>query len=332
MHPSSPRRRRGGLALAALVLLVLPGAVGAQDKFAAEFLKIGVGARPLAMGGAFVSVADDATAPYWNPAGLVQMTQREVMLMHASQFGGAVRHNFLDVVFPLGGDKPSAVALSVIYLSVDDIKVTTDALIGTDPDGNPILDETRIRSESAYDLGVLLSYGKAFSPKVSWGVNLKLIRQSLVDAGASFGVGADLAFLWRPTDRITAGARLADVTTTQIYWDSGNREVVGRSLTLGGSTLIPVEFLQGSLRPALDVVLAFEEIESAQFGSGSISGDVLLGGEYWFRQVVALRAGSDAGDFTAGAGVRYKGFSVDYAYLGHEELDATHRVSAAYRF
>ena len=328
----NPPRRLAGLAVAALALSLLPGAVRAQDKFAAEFLKIGVGARPLAMGGAFVSVADDGTAPYWNPAGLVQLTQREVVAMHASQFGGAVSHNFLDVVFPLGGEKPSAVALSVIYLSVDDIRVTTDALVGTDPDGNPILDESRIRSESAYDLGLLLSYGRAFSPTLSWGVNLKLIRQSLVDAGASFGVGADLAFLWRPSDRVTAGARFADITTTQIYWDSGNREVVGRSLTLGGSTLIPVEFLQGSLRPAVDVVLAFEEIESAQFGSGSISGDVLLGGEYWFRDVFALRAGADAGDFTAGAGVRYKGFGFDYAYLAHEELEATHRVSAGYRF
>ena len=47
---------------------------------------------------------------------------------------------------------------------------------------------------------------------------------------------------------------------------------------------------------------------------------------------MAIRAGSDAGNFTAGAGVRYKQFGADYAYLAHDELDSTHRVSALFRF
>ena len=43
-----------------------------------EFLSYGAGARSLAMGGAFVSIADDATATYWNPAGMSQITRKEI--------------------------------------------------------------------------------------------------------------------------------------------------------------------------------------------------------------------------------------------------------------
>jgi hypothetical protein len=47
---------------------------------------------------------------------------------------------------------------------------------------------------------------------------------------------------------------------------------------------------------------------------------------------LALRAGFEAQNFTAGAGLRYRRFGLDYAYLDHRDLDASHRVSGSYRF
>ena len=55
-----------------LVFASGPGTVGG------DFLKIGVGERAVGMGGAFSSIADNATAIYWNPAGLSQLTKREL--------------------------------------------------------------------------------------------------------------------------------------------------------------------------------------------------------------------------------------------------------------
>ena len=98
-HPRVMRFHRvSNLSLGLVSVLLLAGSspAGAVDKFAAEFLKIGIGARALGMGGAFVSVADDASAAYWNPAGLVQLEEREAMLMGASQFGGVVDHDAED--------------------------------------------------------------------------------------------------------------------------------------------------------------------------------------------------------------------------------------------
>ena len=52
--------------------------------YAGDFLTLGVGARPLSMGGSFAAIADDSTATYWNPAGLGQLTHPELTFMQAS--------------------------------------------------------------------------------------------------------------------------------------------------------------------------------------------------------------------------------------------------------
>ncbi len=333
LFPGSGRRAAIASAAAVAVLLASAAPASAVDKYAAEFLKIGVGARALGMGGSFVSMADDASAAYWNPAGLVHLESREALGMHASQFGGVEAHDVLGVVSPIeAGGRRVAIGVTVIRLAVDDIKVTKDAKIGEDENGNPIIDPNRIQTRSAYDLAMLLSYARGMGDHWAMGVNLKLVRQSLVGEGASFGVGTDLGILYQANPNLAFGARLADITTTRLYWDTGRRETVSPTVTLGAHTTRQIEALQGSLSLGLDAAFAFEGQTGDQFDSGNLSGNLLPGAEYWFRRTVALRLGSDGGDFTAGAGVRYKQIGADYAYLSHPELDATHRVSALIRF
>ena len=321
------------LALLATVALVFASSPAfAIDKFAAEFLKIGVGARALGMGGAFVSLADDASGAYWNPAGLVQLEHREAMLMGASQFGGVVDHEVGSFVAPLKtASSRAALGITFIRVGVDDINVTKDAKVGEDQNGNPIIDPNRVEQKSAYDLALFLTYARGWGDRWSGGLNVKLVRQSLVDEGASFGVGADLGFHFQASPTLALGLRLADITTTQLFWDTGRRETVGPSVTIGAHTSHDIAALQGKLTVGFDSRFSFEGLDE-QFETGNVSGIVLPGAEYWFRNLVAIRAGSDAGNFTAGAGVRYKQFGADYAYLAHDELDSTHRVSALFRF
>lgn len=324
---------RAGMLCVGMMLATVSGigSASAGDKFAAEFLKIGVGARALGMGGAFVAIADDASAAYWNPAGLSLLTQREGLLMHASQFGNVVAQNTGTFVLPLDGARRSSIGISVLHLSVDDIRVTKDAKIGVDENGHPILDPSRIYLDSAYDLGLFLTYGKEINPAWRWGVNIKLVRQSLVNSGSSFGIGADLGLMYQPDERLRLGARLADATTTAIFWDSGLKETVSPTLILGVAATQPLDALSGALTVAVDVGLGFESQDGDQFRSGAVSGNVQAGAEYWYKETVALRLGADAGNFTAGAGVRWEQFGVDYAFMDHD-LDGTHRVSALVRF
>jgi hypothetical protein len=333
-RPRAPRPiLTAGLAvLGGLALCLTASSALAIDKFAAEFLKIGVGARALGMGGAFVSVADDASAAYWNPAGLVQLEQREAMLMGASQFGGVVDHEVGTFVAPLKtASSRAALGITLIRVGVDDINVTKDAKVGEDQNGNPIIDPNRVEQKSAYDLALLLTYAHGWGDRWSGGFNLKLVRQSLVGEGASFGVGADLGFHFQASPTLAMGLRLADITTTQLFWDTGRKETVGPSVTIGAHTSHNIDALQGKLIVGFDSRFSFEGLDE-QFETGNLSGIVLPGAEFWFRNLVAIRAGSDAGNFTAGAGVRYKQVGADYAYLGHDELDSTHRVSALFRF
>ena len=93
--------RKWGVMTAAL----LPCIAGAQTsvaKYAGEFIALGVGGRALAMGGAFVAVANDVTAGYWNPAGLARITYPQFILMHDEQFGSLVNHDYGAVAVPFG--------------------------------------------------------------------------------------------------------------------------------------------------------------------------------------------------------------------------------------
>lgn len=320
--------------LPALVLGSLADPALAVDKYAAEFLKVGVGARALGMGGSFVSVSNDASATYWNPAGLVQIGATEALLSHASQFGGVVDHSSGIVSLPIGPkeSRNSAVGITFIRLGVDDINYTKNAQTGTDPNGNPIIDPNLIETRSAYDLALLLTYASGIGDRWSWGVNAKLIRQSLVGEGASFGIGADLGFLFHASPRWAMGVRLADITTTQITWDTGRHEVVAPSFQVGASTTQDLHALRGTVTVGVDAAFSFEDLPGEQISSSGLSGNFLPGMEYWFQKTVALRVGAEGDNFTAGAGVRYKQVGADYAYLTHQELDSTHRVSLLLRF
>src|SRR6266850_6391202 len=77
----------GTLAFMGALLLPTPALA---TRYAGEFLRIGVGARALGMGSAFVGLADDGTSAYWNPAGLATLRSREATAMHAEQFGSIV--------------------------------------------------------------------------------------------------------------------------------------------------------------------------------------------------------------------------------------------------
>ena len=132
------RKEKVELVLALFVFLILyfPGKASANriGGDAYPFLKIGVGARALGMGGAFVAVADDGTAAYWNPAGLGSLGKREVSFMHTSVSGNKFTdagdfesgHNLLSFVYPNPvGWKIGTVGLTWINLGVDKIPETS---------------------------------------------------------------------------------------------------------------------------------------------------------------------------------------------------------------
>lgn len=333
-----------GLALA----IALPAS--AQDKYAGEFLKIGVGARALGMGGAFVSVADDASAIYWNPAGLTFLQRGQVLGMHAEQFGGEVGHDFLSVAYPLRGEGNAGAGIVGVgwdRVAVDDIEVTTDGLLdygqdGVDGTNDPgegngeydfgeQFDPSKFEMRSNVNQAFFFTYAREIGSNLAIGGTVKLLRLDLVGTNAT-GVGAELGVMYQASRELTIGLLAQDLTTTRISWDTGHRETVSPSFVIGSYYARSVGDL-GVIAGAVDVAMTTDGRDGAsQFATGAFGGDVRGGIEYWYRRAVALRAGVDAGNLTAGTGIRYRQFGVDYAFLSHTDLDNTHRVSAQLSF
>jgi hypothetical protein len=307
-------------------------------KYAGEFMAIGVGSRPLGMGGAFVGVADDVTAGYYNPAGLANLNYPQISLMHSEQFGDLVNYDYGAVAIPFGADM--SFGLSIMRLGVDGIPDTRNALIDGQTgeiinDINNIyarLDYSRITEFSNQDWAFYLTFAKRQSENFYWGANIKIIRRDIAEFGAT-GIGFDVGAFYMPIENLTVGANFQDVTTTLIAWDTGRNELVSPTLKLGSAYKI-IGFLGGYIMPVLDFDIRFENRRFAsQFNLGPVSFDVRAGLEVDISDLVYIRGGySDVKQFTVGAGVKLPKLNIDYSFarFSASEIDRlpdSHRIS-----
>lgn len=302
-------------------------------KYAGAFLEAGfgggIGARASGMGNAFVSIANDGSAGYWNPAGMVLIEKREATAMHVERFGDLVNYDALGYVQVVNGGtkKRSAFGFSLIRSGVDDVPFTSI---------DPNTGEHRVdRYESWSEWALFFSYARLMRDDVSLGGSVKVIRKSIADDSA-IGFGLDFGALLRPWRALSVGVQAQDITSTILIWN-GETETISPTVKLGASYPFEIPMLRGTLVAAADVDTRFEGRQfAAQRWAGSISGDFHFGGEFWYKKLLAVRAGSDEGAFTAGAGFRFplseRALGVDYAFLEHEDLDASHRVSALFKF
>jgi hypothetical protein len=300
-------------------------------KYAGEFIAIGVGGRALGMGGAFVAIANDVTAGYWNPAGLSLMNYPEITLMHDERFGSLVNYDYGAVALPVG--PKSSIGFSLIRLGIDGIPDTRNALI--DYNGNGVfdnsdrLDYNKISTFNAADWAFYFSYAKRHSEALSYGANIKLIRRDLGENSAT-GIGFDLGARLRFMENFALGMNLQDITTTLIAWDTGTKELISPTAKIGGAYFI--DLFGGRVAPALDFDIRFENRRYASTAHlGAISADLHAGLEYDFRNLVAVRVGyNDVKQFSLGAGVHLPKLDVDYSFAkfdGEGDLGNTHRIS-----
>lgn len=325
--------------LAAFFIITSAHAGGFRTaKYGGEFLTLGAGGRALGMGGAYAALANDVSAGYWNPAGLAHLDYPQIMLMHSQQFGGVVKYDYGSFAMPLGATRSFGVGL--IRLGVDDIPVTqlsNPALkLGeeyVDANGVTRLNTPYVaRRISDAEYALFLSYGLKRNAKLTLGANAKLIHKNVGDNSA-WGLGFDLAALYRPAGNLLVGLNLQDVTTTVLAWDSGTREIIVPALKAGLAYPLNVSAFGGSITPAIDFDLRFEGRDyAAQFAAGPMSVDSHLGWEYQYRNLFALRLGSDVGKLSAGAGLNFSKFQIDYAFLSHDDLGNSHRISARLSF
>ena len=155
-----------------------------------DFLNIGNGARAIGMGGAFVAVADDATATYWNPAGLGLLSKREMIASRielasnsfVSKDNIGSTHNYLSIAYPRLLGTRWGIGCSLIYFGVGQIQ-----RIGTDDYGEP---EPTNEFFQNSEFALIASCGREAIKDWIWiGGSLKGMYHGLDDiSGKGFGV------------------------------------------------------------------------------------------------------------------------------------------------
>jgi hypothetical protein len=308
--------------LVALAAAIIPsGAVWAETEDGGQpgpFLKMGFGARPLAMGGAFVAVADDGTGGFYNPAGLTQLTKRT--------FGAFYRKMTLDrrltyVTYSQPILEEAALSLAWVNAGVADV-------MGRDADGNPT------EEISNYQNAVELFLGRKIIEQLSVGVGVGYIQYNLANIN-SYGVRFGFSGLGRPIPQLRLGLAVENLAmkyswTSGEYWKSIDPEILGSSV----EEEFPINVKLGASYLLLnDRILLSSEIEKDEKQEARLH----LGAEGWALKNLAGRIGYDQGSFTFGLGLRQEVRStilgLDYAFVGSRVGDdADHLISLQLEF
>jgi hypothetical protein len=306
------------IALALALALIAPAASAYEPGTSGLlFLRLGVGERAAGMGEAYTAVARDATALYWNPAGLGGLEGTQLHLMH-NEWLQSLRQEFVGVAH---ATDLGTFALGFTALSQDDLELREE-LPSAEPLGH----------FSAFDLAFHAGYGRALVHDVQAGLAVKFVYSRLYEDNAK-GLLVDAGL--RHDTRIPG---LSIAAALQHF--GGKFKYVAdefdapRTVRLGAAYRPPRELGPGgSLLLAYDLLLLSDGDVSSDDTVGestSLSARHHFGVEYDYRGQAALRAGYKVGydsqGLSFGAGLRWRQFVFDYAFLAVDnDLGNAHR-------
>ncbi len=299
--------------LAASFIVAAPSALSAQDGAGGtrSIFSLGAGSRAIAMGGAFSTLCDDPSAVYYNPAGLRLNRYPGVTVNHIQLFSGFsdATYDFVGLVYP---------TLSVGSIGLGFMTAGTGSIRGFD-------EFSRETGEISYrESQAMLAYGfdlpwKLFG-RYTFGATAKVLNQRVGDFSDT-GAGFDVGILYTPPvlDGLVLGCNLQDIAGAETKLVSES-EKVDRTLMFGAGYRYLFE--NGS---ALAVGVQFDMPERAD-------NDFRAGAEYSYKQIMSIRVGFDSEMITAGIGVSWRGYTVDYGFFSRDEAGSSHPVSLSARF
>jgi len=307
----------------------------------AAFLEIGAGARAQAMGGAFTAVANDATAMYWNPAGISRLGRLEANFTYANWFLDT-QYAYTGLVAPIGNSM--AVGLNVTHFGFGEQVVRTiDRPEGT----GEVYD--------ANDLALALAFGMNLTDRFSFGVNAKYIHQSIWHESAS-GFALDMGALYdTPLNGLKLGFAIQNFGTDMKLAGRDIRRAYDPDPTNYGNDAINVLYemdsfslpLKFSFGAAYQINLSARHsllLATDLLHPGNNTESINVGMEYSAYRILELRAGYEAfqekdsiSGLSLGAGIKYNiqrsmMFCFDYGWVDWGILSSVHRFSVGLKF
>lgn len=351
-----------GLTMVTSFVLVMAQTSYAQGESAVPFLLISPNSRSSGIGEAGTGTADDASAIFWNPAGLAFLKGQEVSITHANwlpQFHQSDLFydylNYRQDIEDIGG----TIGASVTYLNLGEF-------IRTGPGG-----PEEIGRFKAFEFAVTVGYATKVFDDLGIGLNLRYIHSALSPTGTdqepgtgiARTVSVDLAAMYRPTEleipligdigkRFSAGMNLSNLGPKVTYIDKAQADPLPTDLRIGfGYKLLEDEFNEMTYSLDFSRLLVRRRADGtsdpfykALFtawgdGSGLRKVNTSMGIEYWYGspRLIALRFGHFFEDpsfgnrnfWTFGAGIRYDIYGFDFSYISAAE---NHPLSDTIRF
>jgi tetratricopeptide (TPR) repeat protein len=299
--------------LVSSLLIAAPSANSAQDGAGGtrSIFSVGAGSRAIAMGGAFSALCDDPSAIYYNPAGLRLNSYPGIMVNHIQLFSGFsdATYDYVGLVYP---------TLSVGSIGLGFVTAGTGSIRGFD-------EFSRETGEISYrESQAMLAYGfnlpwRLFG-RYTLGATAKVLNQRIGDFSDT-GAGFDVGILYAPPvlEGLVLGCNLQDIVGAETKLVSES-EKVDRTLMIGAG--YRRSFENGS---ALAVGVQFDMPERAD-------NDFRVGAEYSYKRIMSIRVGFDSEMITAGIGVSWRGYTVDYGFFSRDEAGSSHPISLSARF
>jgi tetratricopeptide (TPR) repeat protein len=274
------------------------------------FMSYGVGARALGMGGAFFAISDDATASYWNPAGLTLIERKELSFMQAQMFE-QTSLNFIGIALPTASKGTFGIFMNQMTSSGFE-KVS----IEVDPNTNEIINLKSIGSFNVSERAIGFSWGRMVSKKLAFGVGIRNITR-MVDVSQDSFKTIDLAMNFN----VSKVYRLAFGVQNIFSMKSGDTD-----------DEFPIIFKLGQSFSLFKGSLIFDLDLTKTQGGGQ---NIRFGGEYWPLYWASFRFGILATpqiqEASFGIGLKYKGLNLDIAQ-GIHTLGNTTKFSVGFRF
>lgn len=277
-----------------------------------KLLEFPASVRAVGMGGAFTGLADDVTGLFWNPAGLANVSDRELTLGYTNLYS---LMNVESVVYgqPLAGGVGGIAVQYADYGSVD--------RFGLDEHENPFSLNSTLSPHAIFGN---LAWSQSVTKYFSLGMAVKAIQED-------YGVENHMVVALDLGAYYMTGIRDLNVgfcaQNLQIPFVRSGLPILIRT---GLSYRLPALFREDHFTGVVDFVLPTVSLLSSSVGC-----------EYWFRETVGLRAGYRFNErnqddsllgFSVGASLKAYFFQIDYAFLPNSEIGDVHRISLTARF
>jgi hypothetical protein len=272
-----------------------------------NFQNFGAGARSMGMGRSGVGLANDASAPYYNPAGLIQLKPQEILFMHSALFAGT---SFDYISYALPTARSGSFAFSIMQVRTGGIE-NRDA-------SNTLLNEF---SES--ETAGILSYSANLIDFLSLGINYKILHHSIAH-WSSIGQSFDIGLLLFPEKSFSAGFTFNNLLKPSFTFISETEEY-------------PLCFKAGLSCKVLDNNLIFlGDLSWQENCKLKLNGGL----EYKINNLIHLRLGADYNYFSYGVGFSFPvskyNLKIDYAFQQHHQsqgiLSPNQNLSLTFNF